>query len=81
MSQFYIIINLKKKKVILVDHNELSQAVDGIEEAEVIEIIDHHRIGDISTLKPIHFHVEPIGSTSTLIAEFYLKKRMKIPKK
>jgi len=75
------IINLKKKKVILVDHNELSQAVDGIEEAEVIEIIDHHRIGDISTLKPIHFHVEPIGSTSTLIAEFYLKKRMKIPKK
>ncbi len=75
------LINFKRKKVILVDHNELSQAVDGIEEADIIEVIDHHRIGDVSTLKPILFHVEPIGSTSTLVAEFYLKRKIKIPEK
>ncbi len=74
------LINQIRKKVILVDHNEISQAVSGIEEAEIIEVIDHHRIGDISTLKPILFHVEPIGSTSTLVAESYFKKKIKISK-
>lgn len=61
------------KHVILVDHNELSQAVDGIEKADIIEIIDHHRIGTISTLKPICFINEPVGSTCTIIASKYLK--------
>lgn len=58
-------------KLILVDHNEESQAINGICEAEVIEVIDHHKIGSISTLEPICFTCEPVGSTSTLIAERY----------
>jgi len=59
------------KKVILVDHNELSQAAEGIEEAEVIEIIDHHRMGNIQSRIPISFTGEPVGSTATLIATKY----------
>lgn len=62
-----------RKKVILVDHNEASQAVPGIEEAEVLEVFDHHRIGSFQTLHPILFVVEPVGSTNTLIAELYRK--------
>ncbi|MBO4521773.1 MAG: DHH family phosphoesterase, partial [Methanomicrobium sp.] len=53
---------------ILLDHNEYAQAVDGIEKAEILEIIDHHRLGAITTLKPIGFLNEPVGSTSTIIA-------------
>lgn len=62
-----------RKRVILVDHNEASQAVPGIEEAEVMEVFDHHRIGSFQTLHPILFVVEPVGCTSTLIAELYQK--------
>lgn len=57
-----------RRPVILLDHNEASQAVEGIGEAEILEIIDHHRLGAISTLKPIHFLNEPVGATSTIIA-------------
>ncbi|MDD5142970.1 putative manganese-dependent inorganic diphosphatase [Methanoregula sp.] len=57
-----------RKPVILLDHNEASQAVEGIGEAEIIEIIDHHRLGTITTLKPIRFLNDPVGSTSTIIA-------------
>jgi manganese-dependent inorganic pyrophosphatase len=57
-----------RKPVILLDHNEASQAVDGIGEAEIVEIIDHHRLGTITTLKPIRFLNDPVGSTSTIIA-------------
>jgi manganese-dependent inorganic pyrophosphatase len=57
-----------RKPVILLDHNESSQAVSGIEEAEIVEIIDHHRLGTITTLKPIRFLNDPVGSTSTIIA-------------
>lgn len=57
-----------KKPVILLDHNEASQAVEGIGEAEIVEIIDHHRLGTITTLKPIRFLNDPVGSTSTIIA-------------
>ncbi|NYT06245.1 MAG: putative manganese-dependent inorganic diphosphatase [Methanomicrobiales archaeon] len=56
-----------RKSVILLDHNEYTQAVDGIEEAEILEIIDHHRLGAISTLKPIRFLNDPVGSTSTIV--------------
>ncbi|HEU23605.1 MAG: putative manganese-dependent inorganic diphosphatase [Athalassotoga sp.] len=56
-----------KKSVILLDHNEYTQAVDGIEKAEIVEIIDHHRIGNINTVKPVKFLNDPIGSTSTII--------------
>ncbi len=59
------------KKVILMDHNELSQAVDGIETAEIIEVVDHHRLGTIKTTRPIHFCAKPVGSTSTLVSELY----------
>jgi manganese-dependent inorganic pyrophosphatase len=62
-----------RKKVILVDHNEASQAIAGIEEAEVIEVFDHHRIGSFQTLHPILFVAEPVGCTNTLIAELYEK--------
>ncbi|HJJ36728.1 MAG TPA: DHH family phosphoesterase, partial [Methanocorpusculum sp.] len=61
------------KSVILLDHNEYSQAVDGIETADVVEIIDHHRLGAMSTLKPISFSMEPLGSTSTIISRRYLE--------
>jgi manganese-dependent inorganic pyrophosphatase len=62
-----------RKSVILLDHNEASQAVNGIEEADVIEIIDHHRLGAITTLKPIRFLNDPVGATSTIIAMKFLE--------
>jgi manganese-dependent inorganic pyrophosphatase len=68
-----------RKKVILVDHNETAQAVDSVQEAHILEIIDHHRVGDISTLMPIHVRNEPIGSTCTIVAELLLLHRIAIP--
>ncbi|OEH85187.1 hypothetical protein BHU72_06140 [Desulfuribacillus stibiiarsenatis] len=65
------IITAKPKQVILVDHNERSQAVSGIDEAEVIEVVDHHRIGDIQTSGPIFFRVEPVGCSCTVVANLY----------
>lgn len=67
----YHLISSRRKKVILVDHNERSQTVNGIEQAEILEIIDHHRLGDITTGNPIYFKNEPVGSTSTIIATLY----------
>lgn len=67
----YHLITQKRKKVILLDHNERSQTVFGIEQAEICEIIDHHRVGDIQTGNPIFFKNEPVGSTSTIIANLY----------
>lgn len=63
----YHLISSKKKKVILVDHNERSQSIDGLEEAEILEIIDHHRVADVFTGNPIYFRNEPVGSTATII--------------
>jgi len=65
------LLAMRRKQVILVDHNESKQAVDGIEEAEIVEIIDHHRVGDLQTLAPIYFYNQPVGSTCTLIAEHF----------
>lgn len=65
-----------RKRVILVDHNEASQAVPGIEEAEVMEVLDHHRIGSFQTLHPILFVVEPVGCTCTLVTELYQKNKV-----
>lgn len=62
------------KSVILVDHNEFTQAAEGIETAEVLEIIDHHRLGTITTLRPIQFRNEPVGSTSTIITFRYIEE-------
>lgn len=72
----YNLLDMKRKKLILVDHNERHQAVDGIEQAEVLEIIDHHRVGDIQTISPIYFKNEPVGSTCTLVAEMFILKNM-----
>ncbi len=69
-----------RKKVILVDHNELTQAVEGVQEAEILEIIDHHRVGDISTMMPIKVHNEPVGSTCTIIADFMFLHQIDIPR-
>lgn len=60
-----------KKRVILVDHNEKSQAVDGIEEADIIEIIDHHRLGNIETTGPVYFRNQPVGCTATIVYQMY----------
>jgi manganese-dependent inorganic pyrophosphatase len=62
-----------RRSVILLDHNEASQAVDGIGEAEIVEIIDHHRLGAITTLKPVRFLNDPVGATSTIIAMKFLE--------
>ena len=69
-----------RKMAILVDHNELSQAVDGIEEAEILEIIDHHRVGDISTTAPIYVYNDPVGSTCTVVAGIMFLHQTHMPK-
>jgi manganese-dependent inorganic pyrophosphatase len=67
------------RKLILVDHNELSQAVQGADEVEIIEIIDHHRIGALVTQQPILFRNEPVGSTSTIVADCFFRHGVEIP--
>lgn len=76
----YHIMNHQNKKVILVDHNEYSQSVKGIEEAELLEVVDHHRICDIITSRPISFRNEIIGSTATIISSIYMENQMSISK-
>ncbi len=68
-----------KRKVILVDHNQLSQSVDGLEEAEIIEIVDHHNLGTIGTSLPISFRSMPVGSTCTIIERMYRESNIEIP--
>ena len=71
-------MDVSKKRVILVDHNEKSQAVDGIEEADIIEIIDHHRLGNIETMGPVFFRNQPVGCTATIIWQMYEEAGVKI---
>lgn len=68
-----------KRKVVLVDHNETRQAVNGIEEADVVEVVDHHRIGDVMTVNPIMFLNLPVGSTATIVAMEYAKHGVDMP--
>jgi manganese-dependent inorganic pyrophosphatase len=68
------------RKLILVDHNELSQAVQGADEVEIIEIIDHHRLGSMSTQQPILFRNEPVGSTSTIVADCFFRHNVELPR-
>lgn len=77
----YHLLSSRKKQVILLDHNERMQTVDGIDEAEILEIIDHHRIGDIQTVKPIYFKNDMVGSTATLIASMYFENGIRPEKK
>ena len=72
------VMNVSKKQVILVDHNEKSQAVDGLEEAEIMEIIDHHRLGNIETVGPVYFRNQPVGCTATIIYQMYLENDVEI---
>lgn len=69
-----------KKRVILVDHNSKEQTVDGIDEAEILEIVDHHNIGSIGTQNPITFRNMPVGSSNTIIYEMYKENKVEIPK-
>jgi manganese-dependent inorganic pyrophosphatase len=72
------ITDAKGKKIILVDHNEVAQAVDNIKEADLMEVVDHHKIGDIQTGSPIFFHNEPVGSTATIISAMYDQYKVNI---
>ncbi|TMC91703.1 MAG: putative manganese-dependent inorganic diphosphatase [Chloroflexi bacterium] len=74
------ILNARPKRVVLVDHNEQSQAVDGIDEAELLGIIDHHRIADVHTNKPIMFRADPVGCTGTIITGLYHEAGVSIPR-
>lgn len=74
------LLNLRKKQVILVDHNEASQTVDGINFADILEIIDHHRIGTLETLEPVFFRNQPLGCTATIIYQMYQENGIDIPK-
>ena len=74
------LISGRPKRVILVDHNEQSQAVDGLDEAELLGIIDHHRIADVHTNRPIMFRAEPVGCTGTIIAGLYHEADVAIPR-
>ena len=75
------LLNLHRKQVILVDHNERTQAVDGLEQAEILEIIDHHRIGSLETGGPVYFRNEPVGCTATIVWRMYGENGIEPPKK
>lgn len=76
----YHLLALLRKRVILVDHNERSQAVPGLDQAEILEVIDHHRLGDVQTGEPIYFRNEPVGCTCTIVASMYLENGVEIPR-
>ena len=72
------LLGMKKKQVILVDHNEKSQAVDNIDAAEILEIVDHHRIGSLETMSPIVFRNQPVGCTATIMYQMYTEKNLEV---
>ena len=74
------LLNLHRKQIILVDHNEKTQAVDGLDQAEILEIIDHHRIGTLETTGPVYFRNVPVGCTATIVFQMYLENEVDIPK-
>lgn len=67
-------------KLVLIDHNEMSQAVNGVEEAELLEVVDHHRLANPPTHMPIAFHVDPVGSSSTLVTERAMRSGLAVPR-
>ena len=73
------IIALRKRRIILVDHNEATQAVEGFDQAEILEIIDHHRIGSLETSGPVYFRNQPVGCTATIITQMYDENGVDIP--
>lgn len=81
MMTRHSLLEMDKKKVILVDHNESGQAVDGLHEAEIEEIVDHHKLGFVETIRPIMFRNQPVGCTATIIYMMFKEKKMEIPEK
>ena len=75
------IIALRKRRIILVDHNEATQAVEGFDQAEILEIIDHHRIGSLETDGPVYFRNQPVGCTATIVTQMYDESGVEIPQK
>lgn len=75
------ILKRKRAKLIMMDHNEATQAIDGVETADLMEIIDHHRLGTIKTSGPVTFFAKPVGSTCTLVYQLYKANKVEIPKK
>lgn len=74
------LLNMSPKKIILVDHNEKSQAVEGVENAEILEIIDHHRLGSLETITPVFFRNQPLGCTATIVYQMYRENHVEISK-
>ena len=74
-------LDMHRKQVVLVDHNEVDQAVDNIEKAEILEIIDHHKLGTLQTMTPVSFRNEPVGCTGTILYEIYGEQRLEIPER
>lgn len=74
------LMEISPKEVILVDHNEKGQSIDGIETNRILEVIDHHRISDFQTMGPLFYRAEPVGSTNTIIYKIYIENDIKIPK-
>ena len=74
------LMDASQKQVILVDHNEKTQAVDGIDEAEILEIIDHHRLGGLDTVGPVYFRNQPVGCTATIVYTMYRENNVEIDK-
>lgn len=72
------LLGARKKCLVLVDHNEVTQAVDGLDEAEVLEVIDHHRIGSLETMNPVYFRNQPLGCTATIIYQMYREQELEI---
>ena len=73
LARFHL-LRPRRKRVILMDHNEKAQSVRGLEQAEILEIVDHHRLADIETKNPIYVRNEPVGSTTTIVADMYQEK-------
>ena len=73
------LLGAKGKNLILVDHNESIQAAEGAESANILEIIDHHRLGTINTIAPVYFRNQPLGCTSTIIYQIFREKNIEIP--
>lgn len=74
------LLGVRKRAVILVDHNEVTQAVDNVQDAEILEIIDHHRLGSLETMTPVYFRNQPVGCTATIVYQMYRETRTEIPK-
>ena len=73
------LLGVRRRALILVDHNEVSQAVDNVQEAEILEIIDHHRLGSLETMAPVYFRNQPVGCTATIIYQIFREQQVEIP--